>query len=261
MRRGYLFWGTVLLLLAALFLLKAVGVIDDVLGFFWPLVLILLGVWTIIAIYLPKRFDDGEAFSVDAQGVGQASVKFSSGAGRVEISAGAEAGKIISGTRAVGMNLKQSLDGDKMTVQIESGPSVLPFIGPSSGVWKYHLTKDIPLSLEVEAGASQVKLDLRELRVTYASVETGASGVTIHLPEKAGNTVMDVEAGAASVDILVPDQVGARIRVKEGVSALNIDNARFPRLDGGYYQNAEYDTAANKVDLTIESGVGTIKIR
>jgi hypothetical protein len=261
MRRGYLFWGSILILLAALFLLKAVGFIADVLGFFWPLALILLGVWIIVAIYLPKGFDDGEAFSIDAQGASQATIKFSTGAGRVDISAGAEAGKIISGTKAAGMNIKQSLEGDKLEVKVESGPSVLPFIGPSSGIWKYQLTKEIPLSLKVEAGASQVKMDLRDLRVTYASVETGASSVIITLPENAGNTVMDVEAGAASVDILVPDRVGARIRVKEGVSALNIDSTRFPRLDGGYYQNAEYDTSANKVDLTIESGVGSIKIR
>ncbi len=261
MRRGYLFWGSVLILLAALFLLKAVGFIDDVLGFFWPLALVLLGIWVIVGAYLPKGFDEGDAFNVDAQGASQAVIKFSSGAGRVEISAGAEAGKIISGTKAAGMSIKQTLVGDKLEVKVESGPSMLPFIGPSSGIWKYQLTKAIPLSLEVEAGASQVKLDLRELRVTYASVETGASSVNITLPENAGNTVVDIEAGAASVDILVPERVGARIRVKEGVSALNVDSTRFPRLEGGYYQNADYDTAANKVDLTIESGVGTIKIR
>ena len=42
---------------------------------------------------------------------------------------------------------------------------------------------------------------------------------------------MDVEAGAASVNIHVPESAAARIRVKEGVSAVSVDTNRFPRLD------------------------------
>jgi len=42
---------------------------------------------------------------------------------------------------------------------------------------------------------------------------------------------------------------------------LNIDSTRFPRLESGHYQNADYETSTNKVDLTVESGVGTIKIQ
>ena len=261
MRRGYLFWGSVLVLLSLLFLMKALNIIPDVLGFFWPLALILLGVWTILGVYLPKRFDDGESFQVECGQAKTAEFKFSTGAGRLEVCAGTGQGVLISGSKAAGLNIHESMVGDKAVVKLEAGPSVLPFIGPSGGVWVYRLTKDLPMSLQVEAGASQIKLDLRELLVSYASIETGASSVSITLPENAGNTSMDIEAGAASVDIVVPDRVGARIRVKEGVSSLNIDSTRFPRGEGGYYQNSEYGSAANKVDLTIESGVGSIKIR
>jgi hypothetical protein len=61
MRRGNLFWGILLILLGGLFLLKANGVISDVMGWFWPLGLILLGIWMLSSRFLYGRFAGGQA--------------------------------------------------------------------------------------------------------------------------------------------------------------------------------------------------------
>ena len=68
MRRSYLFWGSALILLSGLFLLKAIGILqDDVPGYFWPLLLLLIGVWVLASAFLPRDtfVEDGEAFAID----------------------------------------------------------------------------------------------------------------------------------------------------------------------------------------------------
>jgi hypothetical protein len=44
------------------------------------------------------------------------------------------------------------------------------------------------------------------------------------------------------------------------LSEISVDQNRFPRTGNGY-QSADYDTAANKVDILIETGVGSVKVK
>jgi hypothetical protein len=62
------------------------------------------------------------------------------------------------------------------------------------------------------------------------------------------------------VTVRVPSGVAARIRIRGGLAGIKVDQNRFPRM-GDTYQSADYDTAPNKVDVDIETGVGSVEIR
>ena len=165
----------------------------------------------------------------------------------------------LVGSSAVGMNCHSQLNGDRLEVQVEAGPSFVPFLGPSEGIWRFQLTQEIPLTLIVEAGASSVNIDLRDVLATHVELKTGASSSNVVMPAR-GVSLLDVEAGAASVNIRVPEATAARIRVKEGVTAINVDTNRFPRLDSGMYQSSNYDTAVDRAEINIESGLGSVSV-
>jgi len=260
MRRNYLFWGSVLILLSALFLLKALGITDDVWGYFWLLAMGLLGVWFIIrAIWRPKG-EEGEQVAIELKGAQQASLRLKHGAGRMTIGCGAGAGQLLSGTFSYGLDYKTKMVGDKLEVRMRSASHFGPFIGEGYD-WHLNLTRDIPISLTINSGASESRIDLSELRVPYLKLETGASSTSLTMPAAGGNTLAEINAGVASVDVRVPEGVAARIRIKEGLSARSINSARFPRLEGNIYQSPDYDQAANRVELNIEAGVGSISIQ
>ena len=88
---------------------------------------------------------------------------------------------------------------------------------------------------------------------------TGASSTEIKLPAKAGTTRVKVEAGAASVVIHVPEGVEARIESDSGLISFDVDQNRFPKLNG-YYQSSNYEEAENKADIRVSSGVASIEI-
>jgi hypothetical protein len=114
--------------------------------------------------------------------------------------------------------------------------------------------------LALEVGASENRLDLAALRVTDLSIKTGASSTTLTLPAQAGHTRVQIESGAASIRAEIPPGVAARIRGTMGVGTLNVDTTRFPRR-GGEYVSDDFETAANRVDLTVEGGVGSVDVR
>jgi hypothetical protein len=258
-----LFWGSILIILGVLFTLKTAGYITgDVLGWFWPIFLMLLGVWIISGRWTRTWgfSSEGTPFAIDLQGAKQARIKFNHGAGQLEIGSGAHSGQLLLGTSGLGLNYSSELSGDILETHVEAGPTFIPFIGPSSGVWRFQLNRDVPLSLIFEVGACNLTADLTDLIVTYAQLKTGASDSRLNLPEREGNTIVDIEAGAASMDIRIPPTVAARIRVKEGISSLNIDPVRFSRMDGGVYQSSGYDTSTNRAEININVGAGKIEI-
>ena len=141
-----------------------------------------------------------------------------------------------------------------------NGGESVPFLGPSTGGWRYQITQEVPVTLKVEAGASRVEIDLRDVRATYIELSTGASSTDITLPAR-GASILDVEAGAASVNIRVPESTAARVRVKEGVVALTVDTSRFPQLDSGMYQSPNFDSATDRTEINVEAGLGAVSVK
>ncbi len=113
--------------------------------------------------------------------------------------------------------------------------------------------------LKCETGASKSVLDLRDLKVSELKLETGASATEVTLPANAGYTRVKVQAGAARVDIRVPGGVAARVKASGALASVNVDETRFPGFDNRY-QSPDYETAANKVDIDVETGVGAVTI-
>jgi hypothetical protein len=260
MKRDGIFWGGILVVLGVLFLLQTQGLLKDVFTWFWPFFLILLGSWIILGIYWRPSLEGGETFSIALNGAKEASIKFEHGAGQIDIRGGAPANELLNGSAGRGMEYSSQKSGDRLEAKVSAGPSFIPFIGPDGGVWHFRLNRDIPLYLRVEAGASQIEIDLSDLNVPHARLATGASTTHLTVPAR-GVSLLDIEAGAATIDIRIPEGVAARVRVKQGVTSLNIDNSRFPRLDNDMYQSPNFDQSPNRVEINVEAGLGTISVK
>lgn len=263
MKRGNMFWGFVLILVGVLFYLKTAGVITDVWGWFWPVGMIMLGVWVLVMRFNPGLFGlKHENFSVDLQGATRIDVDFDHGAGTVFFGGGAAPGVAISGLGGLGLEVSTSRDGDRLGIDLEAGPTFLPFLGPDGGEWRFALSQEVPVAIKIDAGASSMDLDLRDVKLTFLGINTGASSVRAKLPANAGQSLVDIESGAATIELQVPAGVGARIRFEQGASSINVDEKRFPRSLAGdhLYQSVDYDSCANKMEISLDGGANTVKI-
>ena len=125
--------------------------------------------------------------------------------------------------------------------------------------WRLGLTGDVPLDLRLETGAARATLDLGDLLVRRIELKTGASETRLRLPAAAGRTTVEAEIGAASLTIEVPPTVAARIRSRMALGTTDVDEARFPRSTDGF-ASLDWETAANRVELDLRGGVGSVRV-
>jgi hypothetical protein len=181
----------------------------------------------------------------------------------LEVTALPLSGDLLSGTFIGGVDEQHSRQGNQLRLRLQNPDNMIfgwpPMVGPQGYHWNFALAKNIPIRLELKTGASETELDLSELKVTDLELDTGASSNQITLPANAGYTRLRVHAGAASIKIRVPDGVAARIRYQGGLSGINIDTSRFPS-QGNFYQTPGFDSAANRVEIEVETGVGSVDI-
>ena len=104
-----------------------------------------------------------------------------------------------------------------------------------------------------------MNLDLTELHVTDLTLQTSTSSTALKLPANAGTTRAYIEAGTSAVDIDVPPGVAATIHAERGMSSLEVDSGRFPRIGAGY-KSPDYETAANRADIRVATGMGSVSV-
>jgi hypothetical protein len=269
MRSNNFFWGLVFLVIGALALGGTMGWFGtvNVWALLWPAFLVILGVWLLVrpSFWHNHRHQHDwqtQQLSIPLENASQAEIELRHGAGRITLASGADPATLLSGSFVGGVESHLDRDGGLALLRLRSAVDSMwgfPDNAPRGLEWNVHLNNTVPMTLDVRTGASENFLDLSDLKVTDLKVETGASSTQITLPANVAYTKVKVGAGAASISIKVPENVAARIHVSSAIASKRIDTARFP-ANGNYYETSGYDTAANKAEIIIETGVGSVEV-
>jgi len=267
MRRNSLFWGLVFVLFGCLLLLNNLGIFYfNVWRIFWPMLVILFGAWILWQSFYGTESLETETASILLDGATEAKITMHHGAGELRVAGGASSEEILSGSFMGGLKKEASRSGDRLDLSLKVPTEGFPFAfapivwGKGDRIrWDMQLNPQAPISLEVNSGASDARLDLQETQVKELIIKTGASSTAVIAPAQAGYTRLKVEAGAASVKIQVPEGVAARLEVDGGLLGVDVDQNRFPK-EGKVYQSTDYDSAANKLDIKVDAGAGSISV-
>lgn len=298
MNRSNLYWGLALLILGILLLLDNLGLLGgiNVWAIFWPLALIAVGVrllwrssgsrtfdsrWTTPAagagttppasvesnreaapVSSPAGRLPAEAVRIPLGSARHATLRFHHGAGELRVDANAAPDELLSGTFEGGLDRQISGSPEDVTVELRVPPEKMLVSFGSLQNWMVGLNPNIPLALDMELGANRTLLDLRDLQVQSLRLQTGASETEVIVPVRAGEVKASVHAGVAGLVVTVPDNVSARIHLHGALTSNQVNTARFPQVSmGGVYASPDYEMAANKVDLDVEAGLGSISVR
>lgn len=293
MRNGNIVWGAILVLGGGLLLAQNLGLIPpgvNMWNVFWALALVAWGVWLLLrsnnrtsAVMPPS---DGtratiegrpvdpraQAYRLPLEGARQARIHIQHGGGQLRIDNNSAPDELLSGTFSGGVDPQVRRGTEEVEVDLRPAqgafPNALGFADRGGLEWNLGLNPNIPLRLDLEVGASRNFINLRDLQVKDLRLQTGASESEIDLPNRAGEMRAEIHSGMASVIIRIPENVSAHIRARGGMSSLSVDAARFPRMDGGgglmsgggEYRSVDYEVSGNRVDLTIEAGMGSVRI-
>lgn len=269
LRRITLLVGGVLIAWGVLGVLDALGVIHvSVCGLAWAGLIIAAGVWLVWGASTSAPATAEEDVEIPLEGATEARVRITHGAGRLQVQGGAAGDHLLEGMFTGGLAYQASRAGDRLDLEMRIqgqglATALLPWRWPRTrgAEWMVRLNEAIPLSLKIEGGASDNRLDLSELKVQELQLETGASSTKLTLPAGAGKTRAEVTCGAGAVEVLVPSGVSARVRAHSALGDVKVDRARFPRVSAGVYESPDYESATNRVDLLVEASLGSANVR
>jgi len=148
--------------------------------------------------------------------------------------------------------------------------------------WQIHLNPTVLSDITAHSDGGNVKLNLAGMTVTRVSADTGGGNMEVILPDNAanlsvsaqtgggnvavesgsvlmGSNLINAKSGAGNVDVRIPSNVAARIHVTTGVGVATLD-PRFSKIDKNTYQSLDFDSAANRVEITIQSGAGNVSV-
>ncbi len=149
--------------------------------------------------------------------------------------------------------------------------------------WQIHLNPTVSSDITARSGGGNLKLNLAGMILTHLMADAGGGNVDVILPENAANlnagartgagnvtveigrgmagrSTVDASSGAGNVVVRVPGDVAARIHVTSGLGKVIMD-PRFSPLDRKTFQSPDYDNAADKVEITVNSGAGSVTIK
>lgn len=133
--------------------------------------------------------------------------------------------------------------------------------GPPKLAWNVKLVPTTPLTFQANVGAGKSDFELTNLMIQHLSVESGAGETTISFPAQAGQTTAEVKAGAGHLILIIPPGVGAHIHTSHGgLAHLTVPSNRFHAVSDGY-ETADYASAKNRLDLSVDLGVGSVDVR
>ncbi|HWQ04305.1 MAG TPA: DUF5668 domain-containing protein [Longilinea sp.] len=265
MRRNRLFWGAIVLLAGVLLLMNTLNIFTfNFWPVFWALLLILAGVWFLLGPRLFKHDFSEEKVSIPLEGASEVDIRIDHGAGRLSVNSASLPVEILNGTVTGGFEREISRNGSIVSLNLSMAKDsmLIPFpnIDFKGFLWNLTINRDLPLRLELHTGAGETVLALTDAMVKQLRIETGASSTRVALPSHASLTRVIAKAGMAALEFNVPQGVAARISLRTGISGNKIDTSRFPQ-NGEFYQSPDFDSAANKVDIEIEAGMGGIEVR
>jgi hypothetical protein len=134
-----------------------------------------------------------------------------------------------------------------------------PFVGsPADRAWDLNLTPNAHLSLQFSSGVGDSQIDLTGLNVTQFDDSVGVGRAIVTLPAH-GKFQAHISGGVGDVTVRIPSGLAARIHLSTGLGATDISTVY--ERQGDFYVSSGYDTAVDRVDLSVSGGIGKVTVQ
>lgn len=148
--------------------------------------------------------------------------------------------------------------------------------------WQIHLNPQVPSDVNAHSNGGNVKLDFTGMAVTRVSADTGGGNMEVLLPGGSanldvsaktgagdvivelgsgttGSSTINASSGAGNVTVRVPGGIPARIHTTSGMGKAIVDPS-FTKIDDKTFQSPGYDSATDKLEITVNSGAGNVTV-
>lgn len=119
-------------------------------------------------------------------------------------------------------------------------------------------------TLRIESGVSKFVADnLNNANFQTLEFEGGVGAYILDFGGDLNKEVkVDINVGLGAITLLIPKDIGVKVKYEDSwFSNLSLDDEEFIRKKKGIYESTNYITADGKMNILIESGLGSVKVK
>jgi N-terminal domain of toast_rack, DUF2154 len=132
------------------------------------------------------------------------------------------------------------------------------FVTRSDNTWNLKVEESIPLELKIDVGAGRGEFRLAKVDLTSLELNIGAGQVNVDLTgERAKDLRATIQGGVGQAIVRLPRNIGVVATVHGGLGSIEKGGLK---EEDGQYVNAAYGKSPNTIHLTVEGGIGQIKL-
>jgi hypothetical protein len=213
-------------------------------------------------------FSEGEIDSAEIQYLGEefdstfsnAVFNFSAGAGSFNL--GDTTDELITAhiqSRKHNYEMTKSLSDSSVQISMEMEDTKFN-IGGKGYVNKVDvaLNPNPDWEFNFEVGAAKLNLDLTAYKTEEVNIEMGAASIDLRMGKLLKESNVNIEAGASDINIFVPQNSGCKVNISSALSSKQLKD--FKKTDSGLYETENFESAENKIFITIDCGVSAISV-
>jgi hypothetical protein len=130
----------------------------------------------------------------------------------------------------------------------------------SDNTWNLRVNDSIPLNLKVDMGAGRGQFRFAMVDLTRLELNIGAGQALVDLSgERAKDLEAEVQGGVGEAIIHLPKNVGVVATVHGALGSIETHGLK--KDDSGNYVNEAYGKAPATIHLTVNGGIGHIKLQ
>ena len=132
------------------------------------------------------------------------------------------------------------------------------FVTSANNTWNLKVDESTPLDLKVDVGAGRGEFHLGKVDLTSLELNIGAGQANVDLTgERAKDLRAEIQGGVGQAVIRLPRNIGVVATVHGGLGSIDVHGLK---EEDGKYVNAAYGKSPNTIHLTVEGGIGQIKL-
>jgi hypothetical protein len=251
-------WGGILVILGVLFLLSNLN-INIRWDIIWPVFLIAVGVWLVAARIGPGGSYAGIDSAEPREGISQATLDLSLGAGTVSVRSAALDDQLYRvHVEHAGSSPEVKLDRATGTLKIASRFDW--FMGARRFRLDAQLSDAVPWTVRCATGAIRGDFDLSSMEVKGFDCRTGASRITVNLPAPKGVVPVRIDGGALRVDLIRPAGAAIKVQSTGGALQLRADGSHQDGFGNREWRSTGFDSAADRYEVTVSGGALNVNV-
>ena len=130
--------------------------------------------------------------------------------------------------------------------------------GNTDNTWSLKVNDTTPIELKVDVGAGKGEFHLAKVNLTSLEINIGAGQATVDLTgERARDLEANIQGGVGEAIVRLPKNIGVVATVHGGLGSVDVHGLK---EEDGQYINAAYGKAPNTIRLTVEGGIGHIRL-